>query len=453
MSMRNKKILVVEDSDALRKMMAIRLTKLGAEVMQAVHGKEALELTQTNEIDLIISDVKMPEMDGFALCKAIKADKTLRRIPIILLSAMDGTTDVDEGFNAGASAYLLKSASDQDLEKTIMEVLDQSSLQRGSTIMVVDDSITILRLTETGLSKAGFDVVTAQNGAEALAKLETIKPDIIVSDLDMPVMNGIEFCNRLSTDSRYSGIPFMIMSANSERSTMRSMISLGASAYMVKPFNMEQFVITVEKLLSEQFQMLNLERRRLELERNSMLNSITALINALEARDTYTSGHSRRVSEYSVAIGRELKLKADDLETLRIGSTLHDLGKIGVPDALLLKNGKLTEAEIHQFNYHPAIGAEILKPIPSLDKMIPVVLMHHEHIDGTGYPNKLKGEEIPLMARICAVADCYDALTTDRPYRKGFSKEKALTIIEEIKGTQLCETCVEAFYRWANNNP
>ena len=230
------------------------------------------------------------------------------------------------------------------------------------------------------------------------------------------------------------------------------MISQGASAYMVKPFNMEQFLITVEKLMSEQFRMLDSERKRLELERGSMLSTITALVTALEARDPYTHGHSARVSEYSIAIGKEMNLDAKTLEILEIAGKLHDVGKIGISDLLLLKPGKLTDEEVKTFNAHPSIGASILTPIPSLEEMVPIVELHHEHFDGLGYPKGLKGEDIPLMARICAVADCYDALTSDRPYRKGFPKNKALNIISEVRGTQLCPEAVDAFFLWAEQD-
>ncbi|MDT8447127.1 MAG: response regulator [bacterium] len=442
----NKRVLLVDDSAALRKILVLRLRKFGAEVFEAADGQEAISKLQANPVDLIISDVDMPEMDGLALAQRLKNDPATRQLPIILLSMLDSTADLERGYQAGATTYLSKSVDDEELLKNIEEVFARVQRQRESLVLVVDDSLTMLKLVETGLAKAGFNVLTAKNGAEALDLLAQHQPDIIVSDLDMPVMNGQEFLTQVLRSPTWSQIPFMIMSANSEKSIMRELVHKGAASYMVKPFNIDQFIMTVERLLSEQFRLLLKERERLELERTSMLSTITSLIQALEARDKYTSGHSKRVAAYSVSIAEHMGLSEEEIDTLRIGGKLHDVGKIGVPDSLLLKPGKLTDEEISQFRWHPSIGADILKPIASLGPMIDVVLYHHERPDGLGYPNGLKGDEIPLLARICGVADCFDALTSDRPYRKGFQQEKAYEIIREVRGTQLCPICVDAFF-------
>lgn len=442
----DKQVLVVEDSSAVRKILSLRLKRLGAATWEAADGKQALEVIRLNPIDLVLSDVDMPVLDGLGLCRRLKEDEETRQIPVILISMLDSEADQNRGYEAGASSYISKNISDGELQDNIILVMEKASRQMQSTVLVVDDSLTMLKLVETGLSRAGFNVVTAKDGIEGQEKLAERRPDIIVSDLDMPRMNGQEFLNWLLLEPEYSQIPFMIMSANSEKSVMRQMVHKGAAAYMVKPFNLDQFVFTVERLLSEQFQLLLKERERLAVERNGLLSTITSLIQALEARDNYTSGHSKRVAEYSKAIGIQMGLDETDLETLWIGGKLHDVGKIGIPDGLLLKPGKLTDEEVATFRFHPSIGAEILKPILSLGPMIDVVLLHHERIDGLGYPNGLKGDEIPLLPRICGVADCFDALTSNRPYRKGFDQEKAFEILREASGTQLCSTCVDAFF-------
>ncbi|MDX2470340.1 MAG: response regulator [SAR324 cluster bacterium] len=445
--------LVVIESIAIRKMLASRLAKTGASIAEESSGIDALQRLREERFDLVFADSSLSELDGPTLTSRIKNDHDLNSIPVIIINTLGSSARTKECFDAGAAAVLTQTGNDTDLEKIITQILNESKERKVSKVFIVDDSVTIVKLAEAGLRKSGFEVSSAENGAEALEKLKFFKPDLIISDLDMPVMDGMEFCKRLSEDPLLKEIPFMIMSANSEQSVMRKMIAEGASAYMVKPFHTEQFVITVEKLLTEQFRMLNAEKKRLELEQHSMLSTITALINALEARDPYTSGHSRRVSEYSMAIAKVMGMPKDDLEILKIGSRLHDVGKIGIPDGMLLKPGKLTDEEIAKFNHHPTIGASILNPVPSLEKMIPIVELHHERIDGQGYPRKMPGAEIPLMARICAVADCYDALTSDRPYRKGFAVEKAWGIIEEIRGSQLCEECVDAFFKWTKIHP
>jgi putative nucleotidyltransferase with HDIG domain len=229
---------------------------------------------------------------------------------------------------------------------------------------------------------------------------------------------------------------------------MRQALQFGASSFLVKPFNMDQLVLGLEQLLSSQFRLLLKERERLETEGQMMLASITALAEALEARDPYTRGHSDAVAEIAVGIARCMGLEEQELDNLRIGGRLHDIGKIGVPDDILLKPGRLTDEEFAVIKRHPTVGAGILAPIPSLAEVLPVVEQHHEHFDGNGYPRGLAGESISLNARITGVADCYDALTSDRPYRQGMSHEEALAIIRQLRGSQLCPDCVDAFIGW-----
>ena len=174
---------------------------------------------------------------------------------------------------------------------------------------------------------------------------------------------------------------------------------------------------------------------------------IESLTSALDARDPYTAGHSRRVSEYACAIGRTMGLGRDQLNEIRIGALLHDVGKIGVRDGVLLKEGKLTPEETQLIQQHPSIGRRILEGVKGLQPYLSVVELHHENWDGSGYPHGLRGEETPITARIVKIADAYDAMTSDRPYRKGMSHEKALSVFEQISGSQLDPSVVEAFRR------
>jgi putative two-component system response regulator len=215
----------------------------------------------------------------------------------------------------------------------------------------------------------------------------------------------------------------------------------------VKPFNVEQLVITIEKLLSDQILLLSKEKERLEIEQRLILASITSLCNALEARDSYTRGHSEAVSDIATKIAFQMGIGEGEIELIRLGGKLHDLGKIGVIDSVLLKPGKLTDEEFAIIKKHPVIGAEILRPVPSLAPIIPIVLYHHERFDGKGYPEGLQGSSIPLWARITAVGDTYHALTSDRPYRAGMPKDKALAIIQQVSGSQLCPDCVDVFIK------
>jgi putative nucleotidyltransferase with HDIG domain len=263
----------------------------------------------------------------------------------------------------------------------------------------------------------------------------------------MPVMNGEEFCRNAHSDPVLASIPFVVLSANNDRPIMRRMLQIGADAYLVKPFNVDQLVITVEKLLSDKLLLLHKEKERLEAEQKLILASITSLCCALEARDSYTRGHSEAVSYIATRMAMEMGMSREDIELVKLGGKLHDLGKIGVIDSVLLKPGKLSDEEFAIIRRHPVIGADILRPVPSMARILPIVYHHHERMDGRRYPEGLKGDSIPLWARITAVGDTYHALTSNRPYREGMEKSKALQIIREASGSQLCPDCVEVFLK------
>jgi response regulator RpfG family c-di-GMP phosphodiesterase len=442
------RILIVDDSAVVRSVLSKELLKTGVEVTQAENGQQAMDIALCKEFDLIITDVEMPVMDGIELCRKLKLNPRTQQIPIVILSSLDREEDVKRGYKAGATTYISKAQAKDSLIETIETVLQKSTFQRGRLILVVDDSNTIRTLVEKGLKEVGFEVVKAENGQAGLDFLKGgRRPDLILSDIDMPVMNGEEFCRTVHMDPVLASIPFVVMSANNDRPIMRRMLQLGADSYLVKPFNIDQLVITVEKLLSDKLLLLHKEKERLEIEQRLILASITSLCNALEARDSYTRGHSEAVSDIATRIATEMGMSQEDIDHVKLGGKLHDLGKIGVVDNVLLKPGKLSDEEFAIIQKHPVIGADILRPVPSLAKILPIVLYHHERIDGKGYPEGLKGDSIPLWARITAVGDTYHALTSDRPYRKGMERDKALQIIEEVSGTQLCPDCVDVFLR------
>jgi len=207
---------------------------------------------------------------------------------------------------------------------------------------------------------------------------------------------------------------------------------------VTKPFDIEKLLLCVDRLMLEKFNIIKKETEY-------MLISIKALVKALEARDGYTKGHTDRVAQLSMELGRYMKLDDNTLENIEIAASLHDIGKIGVRDDLLLKEGKLTDKEYVKIQEHAILGAEILKPIQSLKEIIPLILYHHEKWNGTGYPYNIRETEIPLGARIIAIADAFDAMTSDRPYREKMSMEKALKILKNNSGTQFCPECTAAF--------
>jgi response regulator RpfG family c-di-GMP phosphodiesterase len=420
---------------------------MGAIVTEASDGGEGLDIVESQDFDLIITDIEMPRMDGFTFCSKVKSHPTKNSIPVVILSSKEKEEDIELGFKVGAASYIVKSTARNDLRARVQEILHKHCLLRGRTVLVVDDSASIRNVIEKALTMSGFQVVCAENGRRALEALGRSTPDMILSDLHMPELDGLGLCKEVHANKDLCQIPFIIMSSDGDRATMRRLLQYGASAYLVKPFNIDQLVVTAERLLSDHFSRILKEREHLQSERQFLIGSITSLILALEARDQYTRGHSESVAAILVDIAREMSLDGERLERVKIAGKLHDLGKIGIRDDILLKPGPLNDEEWKILKLHPLIGAEILAPIQSLSDIIPALSGHHERIDGKGYPEGLKGSQIPLLARMVAVADTYDALTSDRPYRKGFSNEDALTIIEDAKGSQLCPDCVQSFLK------
>jgi len=232
---------------------------------------------------------------------------------------------------------------------------------------------------------------------------------------------------------------------------------LDIQGYCEKSDRFDQLLLLVESGIKAISQMNLIRKINTELKdtyyklEQAYMESIETLRFTVEAKDTYTRGHSDRVSEYSVLIGKKLGLSDEELNTLKIGGLFHDIGKIGVPDSILLKNSKLTDDEYSEIKNHPSIGAHILSNATIFKDALPVVKHHHERYDGNGYPGKLKGEDIPLLARIAAVADSFDAMTSRRTYRNSMDLDFVKTEIEKCKGTQFDPACADAFLDILNN--
>lgn len=441
------RILIIDDSRTIRKYIDAMLKEQNAQVTEAEDGLTGYNLATGGVFDLIISDIVMPGLNGLEVCSRLKIHPVAQKTPIILISSETNDEWIEQGFKAGASAFVKKAEIDNQLIEAINQVLIKRNFNQRHQILVVEDSPTIREITAKVLSSAGYWVSTAINGRDALDKIRAHKPNLVISDLEMPVMDGFTLTNILRHDVNLSDIPIIIASSMGKHSIMHGMLEKGVAAYLIKPFSTEQLLISVDRLLSEQYKLLLKERQRLELETKSMLSSIESLCQALEARDSYTRGHSEDVVAISLEIGTIIGLSPAQLERLTIGAKLHDIGKIGIPDRILGKPGPLSDEEWVIMKRHPVVGADILRPIASLADVIPVMLYHHESFDGTGYPEGKRGESIPLLARITAVADVFQALASNRPYRPAMPFERALEIILESRGKKLCPKCVDAFLK------
>ncbi len=316
--------------------------------------------------------------------------------------------------------------------------------ERNSTILIVDDLMPNVMLLTNFLSPYGYRILKAYNGEEALEVIAKEHPDLILLDIMMPGVSGIDVCRKVKNDPKTMLIPIIIVTALDEMEEHINSIEAGADDFITKPFNSLLLRTRIKALLKSKMLIDKLD---------SSEEVIYSLANVIEARDEYTEGHTRRVADYSVAMGKVLNLSEMDLEALEKGGHMHDIGKVGISDAILKKPASLSDEEFDMMKQHPIIGENICKPLKSINSLLGIIRGHHERLDGSGYPDGLKGDQISTLTRIVSIADVYDALVTDRPYRKALSQEKAFEILNDEGKRGLFDTeIVKIFIDLIENN-
>src|SRR2546428_12651744 len=289
-------------------------------------------------------------------------------------------------------------------------------------ILVADDNEANRELLSALLSAEGYQVVCAADGRQALARVNSDSIDLALLDVVMPHPTGFELCQAMKSKPEPRLIPVILLtSLNSDDDRIHG-IMCGADDFLTKPVNKHELLARVHSLM------------RLKQFTDELENAETVLFSlalSIEAKDPYTEGHCDRLSKYSVALAERLNLREELRVALRRAGTVHDIGKVAVPEHILLKPGPLTPEEWKVMKQHPLVGERICAPLKSFRHVLPVIRHHHEKLDGSGYPDGLKGEEIPLSARILQTVDIYDALTTSRPYRKALSSKETFTLMRE----------------------
>ncbi len=303
-------------------------------------------------------------------------------------------------------------------------MLLKSNLAITGTILVADDEPANRDLFDELLTLQGFKVITVSDGPAALKSLSTTPIDLVLLDVMMPRMNGFEVCDKIKSNPETELVPVILITALSDKQDRIEGIKCRADDFLTKPVDRSELLARVRSLLK-------LKYRTDELERAETV--LFTLARSIEGKDPYTHGHCERLSEYSAILGQHLELPEDDVIALRRAGVVHDIGKIAVPDAILLKPGKLTPDEWKLIREHPVVGERICAPLKSFKLVLPVIRHHHEKLDGSGYPDGLRGEAIPITARILTIVDIYDALTTVRPYKPALPPAQALqTMNEEV---------------------
>ena len=332
----------------------------------------------------------------------------------------------------------------------LSELLKENNM--GSMVLIVDDEYIGRETLQSVLEGEGYELEMAENGLQAIEKAKRLLPDVILLDVMMPGMTGFEVCQRIRNDPQIAEIPIIILTALDDRESLLNALKAGADDFISKPFDRYELrarLMGITRL--NRYQKLIQERAKLREANAQLLSAYEATIegwsHAMDLRDRETEGHSQRVTELTVKLARALGIISDDdIMHIRRGALLHDMGKIGIPDSILHKPDKLTDEEWTTMRKHPQLAYDMLYPIEYLHPALEIPLNHHEKWDGTGYPRGLKGEEIPIVARLFAVVDVWDALTSDRPYRPAWSQEESLTYIREQSGKHFDPQVVDLFF-------
>jgi putative two-component system response regulator len=294
------------------------------------------------------------------------------------------------------------------------------AISERPTILVVEDEPHIREVLSGLLGALGYRLLLAASAEQALDALNVVSPDLVLTDVHLGAMSGIELCARLKADPRYELMPVVILTAVGDLEARVAGLAAGADDFFTKPVEFVELRTRLAALLRVKLLLGQLERAEAV---------ITTLALTIEARDPYTLGHCDRLSRYAVALGEALGLDHEMIRALRLGGYLHDLGKIAVPDGILLKPGPLDPIEQERIRAHPGAGSDLVLGLRSMELVRPIMRHHHEKWDGSGYPDGLKGEAIPLGARIISVVDVFDALHTERPYKAALSRSDAVSLL------------------------
>jgi putative two-component system response regulator len=316
-------------------------------------------------------------------------------------------------------------------------MIDGLQITRRSRVLVADDTESVRSLFERLLSSDGHEVISASDGRAALDAIQRDRPDVVLLDVEMPGIDGLEVCRRLKADPATRLTPVVMVTGQTDLSDRIRGIEAGADEFLSKPVHPQELRVRVRSLSRV---------KQLTDALDSAEAAFVALALTIEARDPSTNGHCERLAHHAVRLGRALSVDSEDLAALRQGGYLHDVGKIGVPDAILLKPGPLTPDEFALMKRHPEIGDSLCAPLQSLRRVRPIVLCHHERLDGSGYPHGLRGSDVPLLAQIVGIVDVFDALTSLRPYRVALTADEAgRYLVRQAQVGKFSPQYVEAF--------
>ena len=446
-------ILVVEDDLVLIEAIGEILESSGYTVITAENGDLALQTLVKQQPDLILASTTLSDVDGLEFYRTVR--KILgERAAFLFLASQEPIDDSSFEQIMATEGYVIKPITSKNLLATVRSRMQRAhelkialELDHSNklSLLVVEDDLAMLIALRDILEGAGYKVSTATNGREALQRFGEVHPALVLSDISMPIMDGIELFEAVRQLPGGKAVPFIFLTARGTRQDVLAGMSLGADDYITKPVTSQELIAAVKARLTRANELLLAQLKI------AYKSSLFALANAIEARDKYTHDHVLRTNAYAQAIAQELGWNDSEREILEFGAILHDIGKLEVPIRILQKKDPLSPEEWEQMRKHPVVGSHMIAGIDYLAPAVPVIRHHHERWDGSGYPDGLQGEKIPVGARLLAVVDTFEALTTDRPYREAVSPQVAYEEILNRSGVQYDPTMVDAFTKcWEN---
>ena len=446
------RILMVDDTEMNLTVMHGLLKKTGIRIDDALSGREALALSGKNDYDVLFIDHMMPDMDGIETLRRIREKDRNSDVPAVALTANAISGAREMYLNAGFDDYLSKPIDGERLEKLLMDLLPKEKLLMGEKeaalplvrednerprVLVVDDDETICTLVKHVLEPA-YSVQECSRGTEAQKAAEEFQPDLVLLDIHLPDGNGFSLMQEMKRAKNTKEIPVLLITGDNDDVTEENGFKSGAEDYIRKPFAPDVLKQRVKRIIDLHHYQRSIEEeveRQTKRSRRLSREMMKALSKTVDTKDHYTVGHSMRVAAISAEIGRRLGKSDEEQIRLYAIGLLHDIGKIGIHDDIIHKNSRLTVDEFGVVKEHTLKGYEILKEIQDYPKLKAGARWHHERYDGTGYPDGLKGEEIPEEARIACVADCYDAMTSTRTYSVPRKQSDVRAEIERCRGT------------------
>ncbi|MCR5626795.1 MAG: response regulator [Lachnospiraceae bacterium] len=435
-------ILVIDDENMNLISTRHILESCGYNVVTADSGEKGIAILEEISIDLLLLDVKMPGMDGIETLKEIRRKSRFSKLKVIFFTSSDSEDALVQAAHLYASGFLKKPCMPEDIKEIVGSVLEGSY---EKTILAVDDE-PINHIFIRKIFEGEYRVDSVSSGAEALEYLNNNLPDIILMDLKMPEVSGTDTYLAIREVEAWSKIPVVFITADEDGDTEVRLLKMGARDFITKPFVPEVARERIKRIIElstlQDFLQSEVDRKTNDLEKayrrlkDLSEQIVMALSGTIDEKDQYTNGHSKRVAIYSREIAIRMKKSEEEINNIFFAAMLHDVGKIGIPLEIINKPGRLTDEEFEIIKSHTEKGAKILSTISALPSLSVGAHWHHERYDGTGYPDGLKGTDIPEIARIICVADCYDAMSSNRSYRQALAQQVVRSEIEKGRGSQ-----------------